>query len=180
MVRLELPGFGHSPMLAGEVTVAAYADAVEAHLPAEGMQDTDLVGSSLVARLVVEMARRGLRRSTASLDPDGTWTAPQKKVFGASLAASVALVRTVEPALPTLLATMPPKPVGRIALLAQLSARPWAPPAHFVLSELPGLADAPGSTPAIKALASGPDQQGGPAGSLPGPRCCWCGASRTG
>jgi len=85
------------------------------------------------------------RRSTASLDPGGTWTAPQKKVFGASLAASVALVRTVEPALPTVLATMLPKPVGRTALLAQLSARPWALPADFVPSELPGLADARGA-----------------------------------
>ena len=89
----------------------------------------------------------------------------QKKVFGATLAASVALVRALRPALPTLLAT----PVGRTVLLAQLSARPWALDRAYALREVQGLADAPGTSAAIRALSTGPDQQGALAGSLPGP-----------
>lgn len=89
----------------------------------------------------------------------------QKKVFGATLGASVSLVRALRPVLPSLLGN----PAGRTALLAQLSARPWAVPAAFALSEVRGLADAPRSSPAIKALASNPDQQGAPADTLPGP-----------
>ena len=74
----------------------------------------DLVGSSMGARLVSEMARRGVGRSVVALDPGGFWSPAQKKVFGATLAASVALVRTLRPVLPALLAMS----VGRTALLS--------------------------------------------------------------
>jgi len=111
------------------------------------------------------MARSGLGRSTVALDPGGFWSPVQKKVFGTSLGASVALVRAVRPALPTLLGN----PIGRTLLLAQLSAQPGAVPAEFALSELQGLADSPGSSPSIRALAHDPDQLGAPAGTVPGP-----------
>ena len=165
VVAVDLPGFGQTPMPEGEYTVAACADALEAFLREQGLERADLVGSSLGARLVLEMARRGLGRSIVALDPGGFWSAGQKKAFGASLLASVALVRALRPALPALLAT----PVGRTALLAQLSARPWAVDAAYAVSEVRALADAPGSSPAIRALANGPDQEGAPAGTLPGP-----------
>lgn len=165
VVAVDLPGFGRTPLLDGEVSIPRYADALEAHLRAQDLADADLVGSSMGARLVVEMARRGLGRTTVALDPGGFWSPAQKKVFGTSLLASVALVRALRPALPALLGT----PVGRTALLAQLSAKPWALPSDYVLREVQGLADSPGTSPAIRALANGPDQLGAAAGSLPGP-----------
>ena len=165
VVRVDLPGFGRTPMPTGDYTLVAVADALEAHLRSEGIGGADLVGSSMGARLVLEMARRGVGRSVVALDPGGFWSPAQKKVFGASLAASVALVRTLRPALPALLAT----PVGRTALLAQLSARPWAVDRDYAVREVKGLADASGTSPAIRALSTGPDQEGAPAGSLPGP-----------
>lgn len=165
VVALDLPGFGRTPLFDGAVTLARYADALEAHLRAEGLSDADLVGSSMGARLVVEMARRGLGRTTVALDPGGFWSAAQKKVFGTTLTASVGLVRALRPALPALLGS----PVGRTALLAQLSAKPWALPSDYVLREVQGLADSPGTSPSIRALATGPDQDGAAAGSLPGP-----------
>lgn len=164
VVRLDLPGFGQTPMPTGDYTLAALADGLEAHLRTQELTEADLVGSSMGARLVMEMARRGVGRSVVALDPGGFWSPTQKKVFGATLAASVALVRTLRPVLPALLAT----PVGRTALLAQLSARPWAIDRDYALRELQGLADAPGTSPAIRALSTGPDQEGAPAGSLQG------------
>jgi len=164
VVRLNLPGFGQTPMPTGEYTLAAVADALETHLGAEDLAGADLVGSSMGARLVLEMARRRVGRNVVAFDPGGFWSPMQKKVFGATLAASVALVRTVRPALPTLLAT----PVGRTALLAQLSARPWAVDRDYAVLEVRGLADARGTSPGLRALSTGPDQQGAPAGSLPG------------
>ena len=164
VVRLDLPGFGQTPLPTGDYTLAGVADALEAHLRAEDLTGADLVGSSMGARLVLEMARRGVGRNVVALDPGGFWSPNQKKVFGASLAASVALVRAIRPALPALLST----PVGRTALLAQLSARPWAVDRDYALREVQGLADAPGTSPAIRALTNGPDQEGAPAGSLPG------------
>ena len=165
VVAIDLPGFGESPELNGEVTVARYADALEAYLRAESLEDADLVGSSLGARLVLEMARRGLGRSIVALNPGGFWTPRQKQVFGATLTAAVALVRRLRPTLPTVLGTA----AGRTALLGQLSARPWAVPADFATAEVQRLADAPAASPAIKALSTGPDQEGAPSGTLPGP-----------
>ena len=165
VVRVDLPGFGQTPMPVGDYTLADVADALEAHLRTEDLAAADLVGSSMGARLVLEMGRRGVGRSVVALDPGGFWSPGQKKIFGATLAASVALVRALRPALPTLLSS----PVGRTALLAQLSARPWAVDGDYATREVLGLADSPGTSPAIRALATGPDQQGAPAGSLPGP-----------
>jgi len=165
VVSVELPGFGRTPALTGQVTVTAYADALAAYLRESGLERADLVGSSLGARLVLEMARRGLGRSVVALDPGGFWSPVQRAVFGSSLGASVRLVRALRPALPALLATA----AGRTALLAQLSARPWAVDPGFALAEVRALADAPGSLPAIRALARGPLQEGAPAGTLPGP-----------
>ncbi|MBC7372830.1 MAG: alpha/beta fold hydrolase [Frankiales bacterium] len=165
VVALDLPGFGQTPLFDGEVTLARYADELEAHLRREDLAGADLVGSSMGARLVMEMARRGVGRAIVALDPGGFWSGGQKKVFGTTLLASVGLVRALKPALPLLLKT----PVGRTALLAQLSAKPWKIDAAYATSEVTGLAAASGSSPAIKALANGPDQQGAPAGTLPGP-----------
>ncbi|MCU1691223.1 MAG: Alpha/beta hydrolase fold protein [Frankiales bacterium] len=165
VVRLDLPGFGRTPLPPGPYTLSGVADALEAHLRAEDLQGADLVGSSMGARLALEMARRGLGHGVVALDPGGFWSRGQKRVFGATLTASVALVRAVRPALPTLLAT----PVGRTALLAQLSASPWALDRAYALREVQGLADAAGTSPAIRALATGPDQEGAAAGTLPGP-----------
>ena len=165
VVRLDLPGFGQTPMPTGAYTLAAVADALKAHLRTEDLVSADLVGSSMGARLVLEMARRGVGRSVVALDPGGFWSPTQKKVFGATLGASVALVRTLRPALPALLATS----IGRTALLAQLSARPWAVDRDYAVREVQSLADAPGTSPAIRALSTGPDQEGASAGSLPGP-----------
>ena len=165
VVALDLPGMGRTPLFEGEVTIARYADALESFLRSEGLGAADLVGSSLGARLVLEMARRGLGRSTVALDPGGFWSPVQKKIFGTTLGASVALVRALRPALPTLLGNQ----IGRTLLLAQLSAHPWAVPAEFALSELQGLADSPGSSLSIRALAHDPDQLGARAGTLPGP-----------
>ena len=139
VVRLDLPGVGQTPMPVGQYTLAGVADALEAHLRTEDLVGADLVGSSMGARLVLEMARRGVGRSVVALDPGGFWSPTQKKVFGASLTASVALVRTLRPALPALLATS----IGRTALLAQLSARPWAVDRDYAVREVQSLADAP-------------------------------------
>jgi pimeloyl-ACP methyl ester carboxylesterase len=59
-------------------------------------------------------------------------------------------------------------PVGRSALLAQLSVKPWALSHELVLRELRGWASAPSYDALLDALVHGPDQQGAPAGSTPG------------
>ena len=163
VVVVDLPGFGRSAPLDGEVTVDRLADALAEHLAAEGLSGADLVGSSLGARLVLELARRGVGRHTVALDPGGFWTPGQLKVFAASLTASITLVRALQPVLPVVVGN----PVGRTALLSQFSARPWALPSDLVLDELRGYT-APGMYPTLQALVEAPPQLGAPAGSTPG------------
>lgn len=164
VVAVDLPGFGQSPPLAGPVTIAGLTDTLEAFIAAEGLGDVDVVGSSMGARMVVELARRGHAGAMVALDPGGFWSDREVRVFGASVRASVALVRRIQPALPFLTGN----PVGRTALLAQFSARPWALPADLVLNELRGFDASPSLDEALDALVHGPRQKGAPAGSLPG------------
>ncbi|MCZ2847990.1 alpha/beta fold hydrolase [Modestobacter sp. VKM Ac-2978] len=164
VVAVDLPGFaGDTPPLA-DPGFRSLTDAVADWLRAEGLADAPLVGSSLGARMVLELSRRGLGGDAVALDPGGFWTDREAAVFLASLRASIALVRRVRPALPTLLGN----PAGRTALLAQFSARPWALDGEVVTRELTGYADSPSFDAVLTDLARGPRQQGAPAGSLPG------------
>lgn len=163
VIALDLPGFGASPPLPGEVTIATLADAVERFQAAHGLEAVDLVGSSMGARLVLELARRGAPGAAVALSPGGFWDRPGRRWFQATLNASIRLVRALQPAMPALTAT----PVGRTALLAQLSARPWAVPSDVALTELRSLAASPSFDAALHSLVHGPTQAGAP--STPGP-----------
>lgn len=164
VIAIDLPGCGETPPLAGEVSVATLTDAVEDFIETEGLSGVDLVGSSMGARMVLEMAHRGHGGTTVALDPGGFWTTRQAKIFGASIKASIFLVRRIQPALPWLTGNA----VGRTALMAQFSARPWQLPPDLVLTELRSYRAAQGLDEALHSLVHGPRQQGAPAGSLNG------------
>jgi pimeloyl-ACP methyl ester carboxylesterase len=165
VIAIDLPGFGDSPPLDGEVSVASLTDAVEAFIAEQGLRGVDVVGSSMGARIVLEMARRGHRGAVVALNPGGFWTDTQVKVFGATVGASIALVRNIQPLLPALTRS----PVGRTALLLQFSAKPWRLDPALVLAELRSFKKATSIDDALRALVRGPKQQGAQAGSLRGP-----------
>jgi pimeloyl-ACP methyl ester carboxylesterase len=161
----DLPGFGETPPLAGEVSIATLADAVTAFLDARGLRGVDAVGSSMGARLVLELARRGVVGATVSLDPGGFWQGWEQVFFYDTVASSYHLVRALQPAMPALTASA----VGRTALFAQFSARPWAVPADVALTEMRTFAAGPSFIPLLRSLVHGPAQQGAAAGTTPGP-----------
>ncbi len=164
VIAVDLPGFGKTPPLAGPVTVATLTDAVEGFIRREGLGHAGLAGSSMGARMVLELARRGHPGAVVALDPGGFWDDVQVKVFGATVKASVALVRSIQPALPALTRSA----AGRTALLAQFSAHPWRLPADLVLTELRGFKSSASIYEALADLVHGPRQEGAPAGSLQG------------
>ena len=88
VIAVDLPGFGESPPLQGEVSIETLARAVTEFLAAEGLTGVDVVGSSMGGRLVLELARRGVVGSTGSLDPGGFWPGWERRFFYTSIAVS--------------------------------------------------------------------------------------------
>jgi pimeloyl-ACP methyl ester carboxylesterase len=161
---VDLPGFGSTPALPGPPTIAALADALEAFLDEQGLDGVDAVGSSMGARLVLELARRRRTGATVALDPGGFWTRREARIFGASVQLSIRLVRLLAPVLPALAGN----PVTRTLLLAQFSAAPWRLDPGVVLRELRSYAEAPSFDATLRELATGPRQDGMPAGAARG------------
>lgn len=166
VIAVDLPGFGATPPLAGETTISTLADAITDFLRDENLLGIDAVGSSMGARLVLELARRGgVLGSVVSLDPGGFWEGWEIPFFYYSVRLSAQLVNSLQPVLPTLTAN----PVARTALFLQFSARPWALPAPVALQELRTFTPTPTFTELLDNLAHGEKQQGAPAGSMQQP-----------
>lgn len=153
---IDLPGHGDSPPEEDSGTFEGLVRSVSDWLAAERMTGIDMVGSSMGARIVLELAVRGLAGNVVALDPGGFWEGWERDYAVTSLSASRALVRALKPALPALAGNV----ASRSALLAQLSARPWALDGRFVAEELRALAEAPVVPSLIRDLGFGPGQQG--------------------
>ena len=164
VIAIDLPGFGETPSLTGEVSIATLTDSVADFIREQELGGVSTVGQSMGGRIVLELARRGVGGDTVALDPGGFWTDRELAVFGATLRPSIALVRALRSRLPALLGSS----IGRTVLLAQLSARPWALSRETVLPDMRGLAKSPSTGAALNALIKGPKQQGAPAGTVPG------------
>ncbi|CAH1001706.1 hypothetical protein LEM8419_02612 [Neolewinella maritima] len=156
VIALDLPAHGQSPEEADSGTFDGLARSLDDWLEAENLTGVDMVGSSLGARLVLEMARRGRAGAVVALDPGGFWQGWERTFFNATITASLALVRALRPALPAITGNV----AGRTALMAQLSARPWALDPAFVARELKSLADTRTVGSLVKDLAKGPMQEG--------------------
>jgi pimeloyl-ACP methyl ester carboxylesterase len=165
VVAIDLPGFGKSPPLAGEVSLKTLANAVVQFLHEHDLVGTDAVGSSMGARLVLELARRGAVGSVVSLDPGGFWTGWERHVFHASIWLSVRLVRTLQFAMP-LIATHARL---RALLLAQFSARPDTLAPSLVLEEMRSYAAATCFDGMLSDLVRAKPPEGAPFGSMTKP-----------
>ena len=164
VIAIDLPGFGQTPPINGELSIATLSDSVARFIHEQGLEGVAIAGQSMGGRIALELARRGIGGDTVALDPGGFWTDRELAVFGATLRPSIALVQALRGALPALLSN----PVARSVLLAQLSARPWKLSPQTVLPDVRGLADAPATGAAMDALIKGPKQAGAPAGTVPG------------
>jgi len=165
VIAVDLPGFGETPALPGEVSISTLAEAVTSFLKDQNLTGVDVVGSSMGARLVLELARRGVVGATVSLDPGGFWRGWERPFFSTSVALSVRLVRLLQPVMPFLTSN----PITRSLLFAQFSAHPWALPADVTLTEMRTFAASPSFDPLLHQLVAGPAQQGVAVGALSRP-----------
>ena len=82
VIAVDLPGFGATPPIPGEVSVRTLSDAVTEFLISNDLTGIDAVGSSMGARLVLELARRGgVLGAVVSLDPGGFWRGWERHAF---------------------------------------------------------------------------------------------------
>ena len=164
VIAIDLPGHGGAPAKPDSGTFAGLAASLERFILAENMENVAAVGSSMGARLVLEMAVRGRVGAVVALDPGGFWRGWERSFFATTIGASIKLVRALGPALPALSRTA----LGRTALLAQLSARPWALSPDLVADELKTFAATPTFDALVHDLSTGPEQTG-PAAPSSGP-----------
>lgn len=156
LLLFDLPGHGASPAEPDSGNFAGLARSLSALIEAKGLRGVDMVGSSLGARLVLEMARRGLAGNVVALDPGGFWKDWERTFFRTTLAASIRLLRVLRPALGRIAHSA----AGRTALLAQLSARPWALDGDAVATELRSFVATPTFDALVRDLAAGAMQSG--------------------
>lgn len=156
ILTIDLPGHGGTAARADSGTFAGLANDLQEFIEQSGLTSVDVVGFSLGGRLVLEMARRGCVGNVVALNPGGFWRGWERTYFKWTLTASQKLLHALKGKLGTLSGSS----VSRTALLAQLSARPWALDGTLVEKELVSFAETPTVVPLIKDLASGPEQSG--------------------
>ena len=162
-MRSIFPGHGATPAEPDSGTFNGLVGSVERYIADNGLAGIDVVGSSMGARIVLELARRGGVGNVVALDPGGFWRGWERTFFKVTIGLSGRLLRAIRPALPTLSRNA----VSRTLLLAQLSVRPWALDGQVVSTELTGLSNTPTFDALVRDLANGPEQTG-PAASSTG------------
>ena len=161
VITLDLPGHGESHAESDSGTFDGLARSFEEWLVHENLSGLDMVGSSMGARLVLEMARRGRSGSVIALDPGGFWQGWERNFINITLSASGKLLRSLRPALPKLSRSA----TARTLLLAQLAARPWALNGKLVGQELVSIANTSTFDALVRDLAFGAAQVGPAAAS---------------
>jgi pimeloyl-ACP methyl ester carboxylesterase len=140
VVALDLPGFGASPVLDGEPTVGALADAVTAFAAGLGIERPHVAGNSLGGGIALELARTGRARSATLLSPIGFAYGRERPYGAAVLRATRTFAGLLGPALDPPLRTA----AGRALLLGHLFGRPWRIPAEEAIRAAHNFVASPG------------------------------------
>jgi pimeloyl-ACP methyl ester carboxylesterase len=156
VIAVDLPGHGATPAEPDSGTFDGLVGSVERYIAETGLAGVDVVGSSMGARIVLELARRGVVGNVVALDPGGFWRGWERTFFRITIGASGRLLRAIRVSLPALSRNA----ASRTALLAQLSARPWALDGRVVATELEGLSTTATFDALVRSLATGPEQTG--------------------
>ena len=167
VIAVDLPGFGETPPLCGEVSIRTLADSVTEFLRVNSLTGVDAVGGSMGARLVLELARRGggTLGAVVSLDPGGFWRGWERHFFYGSIYLSIRLIRLLQPVMPQITGSA----LGRTLLFPQFSPRPWNLSPAVTLEEMRSYAASASFDELLYSLAYGEEQLGAPRGSIKSP-----------
>lgn len=161
VIAIDLPGHGATPAEHDSGTFDGLVGSIQRYIVEHELAGIDVVGSSMGARMVLELARRGVVGNVVALDPGGFWRGWERTFFKTTIGLSGRLLRAVRPGLPMLSRNA----ASRTALLVQLSAHPWALDPQVVATELKSLSTTPTFSALVHDLSSGPEQTGPAAAS---------------
>ena len=156
VIAIDLPGHGATPVEHDSGTFEGLVRSVQRYIADNELGGIDVVGSSMGARIVLELARRGVVGNVVALDPGGFWRGWERTFFKLTIGASGRLLRAIRPSLPMLSRNA----VTRTALLAQLSAHPWKLDPQVVATDLASLSTTATFDALVRDLANGPEQAG--------------------
>lgn len=147
VLALDLPGFGGSPELPGNVapTASALADAIEDYMDQLGVGHFHVAGYSLGARIALELAGRDRVLSAIAIAPDGLGTPPERIYQGFSLTAGRVMAKVLAPFAGKLTATG----AGRTLFFAMERSRPWKLRPHHARDLLLSFAHSPAYMSAV-------------------------------
>ena len=143
---VDLPGFGASPVLEGEPTVAALAAAVEEL----GLERPHVAGNSLGGGIALELGRRGSAGSVCAISPIGFAVAREGAYARAMLSAVHAMASTLDGHAEVAYGG----PLRRTALAGLIFARPWRIPTSAAAQMNHTTARAPGWAATLPAVTS--------------------------
>lgn len=156
VIAIDLPGHGGTPAEQDSGTFDGLVGSVERYLVANDLVGIDVAGSSMGARIVLELARRGKVGNVVALDPGGFWRGWERRFFRITIGMSARLLRILRSRLPSISRSA----AARTALLAQLSAKPAALSPELVCTELTSITNTSTFDALVHDLASGPEQHG--------------------
>ena len=88
VIAVDLPGHGATPAEADSGTFDGLVGSVERYIADNGLAGIDVVGSSVGARIVLELARRGGIGNVVALDPGGFWRGWERTFFKTTIGIS--------------------------------------------------------------------------------------------
>lgn len=153
-IALDLPGFGHSPMPAAQISISGYAAAVTGAMDALGIPSATLVGNSMGGEISAELALASPERVSRMMlvSPAGVSTG--------SLQPRLPLIRRAHPTLQSVngwicrnAEKLARRPRLRNAALSTVAAQPQRISATFTAEQLKGMGK-PGFLPALEAVVS--------------------------
>jgi pimeloyl-ACP methyl ester carboxylesterase len=146
VLAIDLPGFGESPPLEGEVTGPALADAAEAALDEAGFERAHLVGNSLGGYVVAQLARRGRALSAAAISPWGLHTRRERAYSTATLISLRRTTRALSPVADTFARFAP---IRTILALQGIGPHGWRVDPEELAHAVRSYASAPGFEPTL-------------------------------
>jgi pimeloyl-ACP methyl ester carboxylesterase len=147
VVRVDLPGFGQSPPLAGERDPAALARAVAGLLDELTLDRSHVAGNSLGAWVALELGAAGDAGEVTAIAPAGLWRRP--------LAPKPNVARNLARGLGPVLGALMRTARGRQLALAGTVANPSRVPAADAATLVRAYASAPGFVEVNRAMRAG-------------------------